>query len=189
MYKNDRKSKKNNNRNFTDSFWYLGLWLIVIVLGTGWVEDIGLQTLLPICIPWMYYQFLLIIIYIVLDSALNKIKAKYRKERGGAINCISPFRIVLLFIIIPALLLLPNRYVNKNTDVEYNGIVVDSTEWGLSRTAKSYYYVKIKLYNTKYFFWYKTGEKPKPLGTKCIVSTRKGLFGMRYVEDVGFLVE
>lgn len=181
--------KKFNNKSDFRSPLYYGFWLVVIIVSSVLVEKTGLNTLLPICIPWMYYQFSLLLFYIVLDPVFRKMKAKYCIKKGIIRDHIYSSEIVLLLIIIPSLLLLPNRYIKKGTDVEYRGIVVDSTKWALTRTASWDNYVKIRLDDKKKSFWYKTRKESKPLGSKCIVTTRKGIFGVSYVEDVSFLVE
>jgi hypothetical protein len=87
------------------------------------------------------------------------------------------------------MLFLPNRYIPISPKTERIGIVVDNTEWGLSKTGFSSNYVKIKVAEEDVCFWYNLYKSSKPLGNKCIVSMRRGLFGIRYVENVDFLVE
>ena len=38
-------------------------------------------------------------------------------------------------------------------------------------------------------FWYDTYKETKPLGTKCIMNIKRGFFGLRYADNVDFLVE
>ena len=69
-------------------------------------------------------------------------------------------------------------------------IDIQQASVGPSKTASPLRnYVKIKVDNENTSFWYDINNEPKPVGTKCILSVQKGFFGLRFVENVDFLVE
>lgn len=152
-YDNTNKTNKHVRRipNIKEILQTL-FCIFVVVSITYWIESTCLNTLLSICIPWMYYR-------------------------------------IAAIIIIPALFFLPNRYFKIEPEIEYEGCVVDQTEWKLSKTASWDNYVKIKIDDSNTSFWCCMGKESWPIGTKCIISARKGIFGMRYVENVRFLIE
>ena len=96
---------------------------------------------------------------------------------------------VAAIIIIPALFFFPNRYIKIGPEIEYDGCVVDQTKWKLSRTSSWNNYVKINIDGLNTSFWCYKGKESWPIGNKCIISTKKGVFGMSYVDDVRFLIE
>ena len=166
--------------------------LILIVIVTRLIEDACLKTLLPICIRWMYYQSVLLFFYIILElfcdyhaRYTNKNKRTKQQTHSSSVS----IRFIQILIIISGMLFLPNRYIPIGPRTEGIGIIVDNTEWGLSKTGFSSNYVKIKIAEEDVCFWYNLYKGSKPLGNKCVVSIRRGLFGIRYVENVDFLVE
>ena len=97
----------------------------------------------------------------------------------------------LCFILIPALILLPNKYLPSTILAkEKYGVVIDfaSVTTNKSPSCKNNY-VKIKLDNEDISFWYDIHKETKPLGTKCIMNIKRGFFGLRYADNVDFLVE
>ena len=167
--------------------------IFVVVSITYWIESTCLNTLLSICIPWMYYQFVLLLLFIVLEvfrDYYNKPKKPRRKNKNRRVLSYTfSIKCIAAIIIIPALFFLPNRYFKIEPEIEYEGCVVDQTEWKLSKTASWDNYVKIKIDDSNTSFWCCMGKESWPIGTKCIISARKGIFGMRYVENVRFLIE
>ena len=167
--------------------------IFVVVSITYWIESTCLNTLLSICIPWMYYQFVLLLFFIVLEvfrDYYNKPKKPRRKNKNRRVLSYTfSIKCIAAIIIIPALFFLPNRYFKIEPEIEYEGCVVDQTEWKLSKTASWDNYVKIKIDDSNASFWCDLGKESWPIGTKCIISARKGIFGMRYVENVRFLIE
>ena len=97
----------------------------------------------------------------------------------------------LCFILIPALILLPNKYLPSTILVkEKYGVVIDLASIKINKSTSSRKnYVKIKLDNEDISFWYDTYKETKPLGTKCIMNIKRGFFGLRYAYNVDFLVE
>ncbi len=166
------------------------LSLFVAVVLTKWIEKTCLNTLLPFCFPWMYYQFVLIILFVLLESIRGRCRKYIKKIKNGTITSfIVSYKSVILLIIIPALFLLPNRYIQTDSEVEYKGVVIDNTTWAMTRTASWSNYVKIRIEDLNTSFWCDVEKVTQPIGTKCTVSVRRGIFRMRYVEDVRFLVE
>ena len=147
------------------------------------------NTLLPICIPWMYDRFAMCVISILL-AFIKKISGKSKEKFGSLFGgyCI---KTALCFILIPALILLPNKYLPSTILAkEKYGVVIDfaSVTANKSPSCKNNY-VKIKLDNEDISFWYDIHKETKPLGTKCIMNIKRGFFGLRYADNVDFLVE
>ena len=193
-YDNTNKTNKHVRRipNIKEILQTLFCIFIVVSI-TYWIESTCLNTLLSICIPWMYYQFVLLLLFIVLEvfrDYYNKPKKPRRKNKNRRVLSYTfSIKCIAAIIIIPALFFLPNRYVKIEPGIEYEGCVVDQTEWKLSKTASWNNYVKIKIDDSNASFWCDLGKESWPIGTKCIISARKGIFGMRYVENVRFLIE
>ena len=147
------------------------------------------NTLLPICIPWMYDRFAMCVISILL-AFIKKISGKSKEEFGSIFGgyCI---KTALCFILIPALILLPNKYLPSTILVkEKYGVVIDLASIKINKSTSSRQnYVKIKLDNEDISFWYDTYKETKPLGTKCIMNIKRGFFGLKYADNVDFLVE
>ena len=180
-------------RQIRSMYYFPGIVsIIVIVIATRLIEDACLKTLLPICIRWMYYQSVLLLFYIILEL-FRAYHARYvnknKRTKQQILSSSFSIRVLQILIIISGMLFLPNRYIPIGPKTEGIGIVVDNTEWGLSKTGFSSNYVKIKIDEEDVCFWYSLYKSSKPLGNKCIVSMRRGLFGIRYVENVDFLVE
>lgn len=183
--------KKLDKQKKGDSSWKsLLLWailLLAVVNITMWVEDTCLHTLLPICIPWMYYLFILVIAYVVLELTLSYFSISRKNvAKRHTFSITFSFKCVLVLVVVPALIFLPNRYIQIGPKTEHQGVVVDKTTWSMLRTSSSTNYVKIRLDAENTSFWYNTRNEFKPLGRKCMVLVGRGLFGMRYVERVDF---
>ena len=191
-----KKSKGKNHRNKHnkpqkgDSTWKsLLLWAILLLAVVNiamWVEDTCLHTLLPICIPWMYYLFILVIVYVVLELTLSyfSISRKNVAKRHTFPFTFS-FKCIFVLVFVPAFIFLPNRYIQIESRSEHQGVIVDNTTWKMTRATSSDY-VKIRIDEDNASFWYNMRKDSKPLGSKCRVSLGRGLFGMRYVEEVSF---
>ena len=172
-------------------FWLdCGILLIAIAL-IVYLEILvkDSNTLLPICIPWMYDRFAMCVISILL-AFIKKISGK-SKEKFGSIFGGYCIKTALCFILIPALILLPNKYLPSTILAkEKYGVVIDLASVKTNKSPSSRnYYVKIKLDNEDISFWYDTYKETKPLGTKCIMNIKRGFFGLRYADNVDFLVE
>ena len=180
-------------RQIRSIYYFSGIVsIIVIVIVTKLIEDACLKTLLPICIRWMYYQSVILLFYIILELFRDyhaRHTNKNKRTKQQTLSSSLSIRVLQILIIISGMLFLPNRYIPIGPKTEGIGIVVDNTEWGLSKTGFSSNYVKIKIDEEDVCFWYNLYKSSKPLGNKCIVSIRRGLFGIRYVENVDFLVE
>ena len=189
-----RMNNKKYNRVLKTSnvsMWKFGASCILfIVLFTGLEVSVRKSNmLLPICIPWMYDRFAMCVISILL-AFIKKISGKSKEKFGGIFGgyCI---KTALCFILIPALILLPNKYLPSTILAkEKYGVVIDlaSVTTNKSPSCKNNY-VKIKLDNEDISFWYDTYKETKPLGTKCIMNIKRGFFGLRYADNVDFLVE
>lgn len=191
-----KKTKGKNHRNKHDkpqkgdSTWKsLLLWAILLLAVVNiamWVEDTCLHTLLPICIPWMYYLFILVIVYVVLELTFSyfSISRKNVAKRHTFPFTFS-FKCIFVLVLVPAFIFLPNRYIQIESRSEHQGVIVDNTTWKMTRATSSDY-VKIRIDEDNASFWYNMRKDSKPLGSKCRVSLGRGLFGMRYVEEVSF---
>ena len=146
-------------------------------------------TLLPICIPWMYYIIGISIVSVLL--ALIKKCFSKTSEKFVEIEAMYLLKTSLCFILIPALILLPNKYLPSTILAkEKYGVVIDFASITTNKSPSSKkYYVKIKLDDEDISFWYDTYKETKPLGTKCIMNINRGFFGLRYADNVDFLVE
>ena len=174
-------------KNFWLDWGILIIAIALIVYLQILVKDSN--TLLPICIPWMYDRFAMCVISILL-AFIKKISGKSKEKFGGIFGgyCI---KTALCFILIPALILLPNKYLPSTILAkEKYGVVIDlvSVTTNKSPSCKNNY-VKIKLDNEDISFWYDTYKETKPLGTKCIMNIKRGFLGLRYADNVDFLVE
>ena len=172
-------------------FWVDFILLMAVIALVVYLEVLVQHsyTLLPICIPWMYD----IIGANFVSILLALIKIFLRKTSEGFWDVWGTYllKTLLCFILIPALILLPNKYLPSTILVkEKYGVVIDLTSVTTNKSPSSKkYYVKIKLDNEDISFWYDIHKETKPLGTKCILSVQKGFFGLRFVENVDFLVE
>ena len=193
--KKNRKGKKHRNKHDKQKKGYsswksLLLWAILLFAVVNlimWVEDTCLHTLLPICIPWMYYLFILVIVYVVLELTISYFSISRKnvaKRRTFSITF--SFKCVFVMVGVPALIFLPNRYIQIGIEKEHQGVVVDKTTWSMLRTSSSTNYVKIRVDAENTSFWYNTRNEFKPLGSRCMVSVKRGLFGMGYVERIDF---
>ena len=150
-----------------------------------------METLLPICIPWMYYQYVVLGISL-LPFIINLIRKYFTKSSGKGKSFSESYVWILIVasIIIPAIIFLPNRHIPIGVEKECLGIVVDKTSAPVNKSPSSERnYVKVRLDGENISFWYCLNKESKPLGSRCIASVRKGILGMRYVEKVDFLEE
>jgi hypothetical protein len=150
-----------------------------------------METLLPICIPWMYYQYVVLGISL-LPFIINPITKYFTKSSGKGKSFSESYVWILIVasIIIPAIIFLPNRHIPIGVEKECLGIVVDKTSAPVNKSPSSERnYVKVRLDGENTSFWYCLNKESKPLGSRCIASVRKGILGMRYVEKVDFLEE
>ncbi len=187
------KNEKNKDRWYgTPNYISATVSLIIIVITTKLIEDACLDTILPISIRWMYYQSVLLLLYVVLElfcAYYMKFKSRSKKTKHRVFPRAVSIRVIQILTVISGLVFLPNRYISIESRIENTGVVIDYTKWGLSKTGFDSNYVKIKLAKDGSCFWYDMYTHSKPLGSKCIVTVRRGIFGMRYVENVVFLVE
>ena len=168
-------------------FMFLG---IIFVVGIGADFLYKCNIIISICVPWMNaYEW-------VYGGALGLTLIKkylfHSKCDIGEIWLKSLFFVSVIVIIIPASIFLLNKYLNTDKEVYVCGKVIETrheSSWEPSKTPGSKcYWLKIKLENEDFSFWYDYGKKP-PLSTKCILSVKKGLFGLRYADNVDFLIE
>lgn len=160
-------------------------FILLIVLET---KTHNCDTLLPICIPWMYGNVAIFYICIILAS----VKIVFFKSSCDMMDTVSYFVItgMLAYMLIPAIVLLPNRYIHSGKEKICYGVIVDNTSMPLNKCPDSMRnYVKIKLCSEKTCFWHNTFKETKPVGTKCILKIRTGFFGLRYAQEVDFIVQ
>lgn len=150
-----------------------------------------METLLPICIPWMYYQYVVLGIFL-LPFLIASIRKLFWGKISKKESIIDPYvwKIIMTLIIVPAIIFLPNRYIPIEKGTEYKGVVVDQTTAPVNKSPCSQRnYEKIKIIDEDLSFWYCLNKDSKSYGSKCLISARRGIFGMRYIEKVVFLVE
>ena len=189
-------SKKNTLKNGSSHNNYAVAGIIVCSIGAiVLVEGIEFllcrcNTFLPICIPWMDdYEW----IY-ELSIVLTLIRKYLFKSKSVFWNLwFKNFILfVVIIIVIPASILLPNKYFGAGKEMSIRGIVIETKQASSGAPSKTphheEYWLKIKLSEEDAYFWYDYGEEP-PLSTKCILSVKKGLFGLRYADNVDFLIE
>ena len=89
--------------------------------------------------------------------------------------------------------LLDKQFFSSEESLKHcEGLIIDiqQASVGPSKTASPLRnYVKIKVDNENTSFWYDINKETKPLGTKCIMNIKRGFFGLRYADNVDFLVE
>lgn len=159
---------------------------VILQIVTQWS---CMDTLLPICIPWMYYQYVILgafllplIVNLVRKHFCNSSSRKYFVEDSYDL------KIAILLIIVPAIIFLPNRYIPIESEKEYRGEVIGRTSAPVNKSSSSNRnYVKISLNGENTSFWYCLNKASMPFGSKCIIYIRRGIFGMRYVEKVDFV--
>lgn len=147
------------------------------------------NTLFPVCIPWMLF-FIAIGIISLITACLKKyiLNAKiiFFDYLGACF-----LKLYLIFILFSALIILPNRYFSIAEESEcQSGIILDVTTVPISKspTVKRYY-CKVKLDDEDTSFWYDLGKETKTVGTKCDLTIKRGLLGLRFVEKVDFPVK
>ena len=182
---------KHKIRKYVDNgtfFFIACISLLILQLET---QICCLDTLLQVCIPWMYYEHVVLgvsLLPFIVNPIIRLVRKPSKKKKPISESYI--WKIAIVLIIVPTIIFLPNRFIPIGPKVELRGGVIDQIAVPVNKSPSSdRNYVKIRLDEENISFWYYLNKESKPLGTKCIVSTRKGLFGMRYVEDVGFLVE
>ena len=169
-------------------FILICILLVILQIVTQWS---CMDTLLPICIPWMYYQYVVLGVFL-LSFIVNPIRRHFRNSlhRKNTISDSYEWKLVLVLIIVPAIIFLPNRYIPIEHGKIYKGKIINQTSAPVNKSSSSNRnYIKIKIDQVDTSFWYCLNKKTKPIGSKCVVSVRRGIFGMRYVEDVDFIVE
>lgn len=191
-----RMNNKKYNRVLKTSnvsMWKFGASCILfIVLFTGLEVSVRKSNmLLPICIPWMYDYEVLFAVSIVLALI---IKYLCKSKKNFLYLWLMYFwKLAVFIVMIPAVIFLTNNFYSSEESLKHcEGLIIDiqQASVGPSKTASPLRnYVKIKVDNENTSFWYDINNEPKPVGTKCILSVQKGFFGLRFVENVDFLVE
>ena len=187
--KNGQVGNKKQNSKIKE-FFYLFVFCFLVFLQIK-AEKSARDTLLPICIPWMY-SYLVLGLLLMLPILVAPCKKLFgKKPKNCNINHETfMLKAVVLLIIVSAIVFIPNRYIPIRPKSECQGIVVDKTSVVFNKTPSFYRnYVKIQLDGENISFWYCLNKNSKPLGSKCLISVRRGIFGMRYVEKADFLVE
>lgn len=184
---------KNVKMVYGASIWKFGASCILfIVLFTGLEVSVRKSNmLLPICIPWMYDYEVLFAVSIVL-ALIIKYLCKSKKD-FLYLWLMYFWKLAVFIVMIPAVIFLTNNFLGSEESLKHcEGLIIDiqQASVGPSKTASPLRnYVKIKVDNENTSFWYDINNEPKPVGTKCILSVQKGFFGLRFVENVDFLVE
>ncbi len=157
----------------------------VIIAIMSFTEIACLDTLLPICIRWMYYQFVMWGIFIALE--FSRVFFWKTKKKVPSLSFTFTIKCMSVLILLPAFIFIPNRHIPTKPEIECQGVVIDNTTWpAMTKTPINRNYVKVKLDGENTSFWYRLTKDTKPHGSKCIVSVKRGVFGMRYVKKVDF---
>lgn len=173
--------------------WKFGASCILfIVLFTGLEASVRKSNmLLPICIPWMYDYEVLFAVSIVL-ALIIKYLCKSKKD-FLYLWLMYFWKLAVFIVMIPAVIFLTNNFFSSEESLKHcEGLIIDiqQASVGPSKTASPLRnYVKIKVDNENTSFWYDINKETKPLGTKCIMNIKRGFFGLRYADNVDFLVE
>lgn len=184
---------KNVKMVYGASIWKFGVSCILfIVLFTGLEACVRKSNmLLPICIPWMYDYEVLFAVSIAL-ALIIKYLCKSKKD-FLYLWLMYFWKLAVLMVMIPAVVFLTNNFLSSEESLKHcEGLIIDiqQASVGPSKTAGPLEnYVKIKVDNENTSFWFDINNEPKPVGTKCILSVQKGFFGLRFVENVDFLIE
>lgn len=179
--KNSRISSRIKGTLFTP----ICILLVILQIVTQWS---CMDTLLPICIPWMYYQYVVLGVFL-LSFMINPIKKHFQNPSLIKKSTMDYYEwaIAVALVIVPAFIFLPNRHIPIEPRKELRGNTINQTSASINKSSSSARnYVKIKLDQENTCFWYCINKDSIPLGNKCIVYTRRGIFGMRYVEKVDF---
>ena len=180
-----KKQKSKMKKFFSFLIFPLFVYLQIVT------EMSCMDTLLPVCIPLMFYLAALACLSL-LPLIATRIVRYFRKpsRKKKSISDSYIWKIVVVLIIVPAIIFLPNRYIPIGPEMECQGIVVDQISAPVNKSPSSNRnYVKIRIDGENTSFWHGLNKESKPLGSKCIVSVKRGIFGMRYVEEVDFLNE
>lgn len=165
---------------------YIILYAIVLVCLEIMVRRNN--TLLPICIPWMYDYVLMLFLPFGIASVKKWLFNSHKKFFD--IYEVIFLKTIQFIILIPSIVFLPNKFIPIDEPTSCCGTISSIDSLKITRTRSSIrYYVKIKLIGDDYSFWYDLGKEIKPLGTKCDLTVRRGLFGLRFVEKVDFPME
>lgn len=169
-------------------YWALFAFLIILPIVTEWSY---LDTLLPICLPWMYFKWVQysvpFMVYPIIKYFRKPSEKKKKKDTDE-----DPYwwKVAIVMIFVPAVIFLPNRHIPIEPEKEYQGVIIDQTSAMVNKSPScERNYIKIRLNEENTSFWYCLNHESKTIGRKCIVSVRRGIFGMRYVEKVDFIVE
>ena len=105
--------------------------LIIFVIAARLIEDACLDTILPISIRWMYYQSVLLLLYVALElirAYYIKYRDRGKKTKHRVFSGVISIRIILFIIVLSGLVFLPNRYIPTESRIENAGIVIDYTK-------------------------------------------------------------
>ena len=191
---------KNNRGSESLKEWLINHHLTIMFIFASALITINelslMNTLFPYCVLWMYYGFSVIVILgalIIIQYIYNRKQKKCAKKqkKKDDDNDALPYIITFWLIIITSLVALPNRFIPIGSTKVITGKVVGKTKWKLLlKTAGGWQnYVKIKIDGENTFFWYNLDYENKEYGTRCIINERKGIWGLRYVTNVDFIVE
>ena len=183
------KQRKEKNSEQT-SVMVTKLFICTTPITALFIQEICMKTLLYVDIPWIHYVECLLAIIVcgfVLIKAMRKV---FKKRNKNIIKAIERFGIVFIFtiVIVPSLIFLPNRLIPIESEHIFYGHVVENNYWKPpSKSTGRITCVKIKIDCENTWFWY--DSKKKAIGTRCLISERKGIWGLRYVTNVDFIVE
>ena len=194
IVKNSNKTTKAKQRKEKNSEQTSGmvteLFICTTPITAFFIQEICMKTLLSVYIPWIHYVECLLAIIVcgfVLIKAMRKV---FKKRNKNIIKAIERFGTVFIFtiVIVPSLIFLPNRLIHIESEHILYGHVVENNSWKPpSKSTGRITCVKIKIDGENTWFWYDC--KKKAIGTRCLISERKGIWGLRYVTNVDFIVE
>ena len=97
-------------------FFFIFILFVTLQIVTEWS---CLDTLLPVCIPWMYHHHVVFGVFL-LSFVVNPIR-KHFLHKKKPISDSYEFKIAMVLIIVPAIVFLPNRYIPIEPGTEYQG--------------------------------------------------------------------
>lgn len=166
--------------------WAVGTFLIFLLA----ILVRSSYPLLPVCIPWMH-DYLVII---VLSLCFSLVEKFFKHTTLSITNIWFKYfcKLFIGYVVIASIVFLPNRLFSSGGSSKMTATVSDNVieVFVPSKQAGSWaYYSKIYVEDCDMSFWYYSGKKPQTVGRRCIVEVKKGIFGIRYVYRVDFLID
>lgn len=172
--------------------WFDGtltiLLIVALLLYPLAVQLACMDTILPKCLSWIHYMEFLLYFYGIGNLIFLNILRKLNCQTH-IVKCWLDY-LLAAFLLVPGIIFIPNRYTSIGKQQVSRGTIVKLSSWQLpSKTTNgsNISCAKIMTADGKRFFWHNCHDEA--IGTKCIIKSNRGIFGLRYVQDVDFIVE